>query len=260
LQLANFDIYEKNFQKFSKLIPRDGSTFDLSELFKRFTLDTAAEVLFGESVHALDANTSNKDIGAAFDYASKGVFERSNLGLLIFFHWDPKFTRACQILDAYIQEFVDKAIQFRTSTKPADVEDGHITGKKRYIFLEELAKDTSDRKFLRDQLAGALAAGRDTTAALLTSAFFLLARYPQALQTLREEVARLEGKLPTYEQLNSMTYLRWVLNESKLSHAIKHPHIRRAANVLHSFSNVPSYSSQWTMGRARHLPTQRWRH
>jgi cytochrome P450 len=217
LQISNFDIYEKNFQKFSKLIPRDGSTVDLQQLFKRFTLDTASEILFGESVNSLDDDISMKEVGEAFDYASKEVFARSNLGLLIYFYWNPKFTRACMLLDAYIKGFVDKAINFRASAKPIDVEDGNHFGKKRYIFLEELAKDTSDRKLLRDQLAGSLAAGRDTTAGLLTTTFWLLARHPQALQTLRKEVAQLEGDLPTYEQLNSMTYLRWVLNEGNLT-------------------------------------------
>lgn len=217
LQISNFDIYEKNFKKFSKLIPRDGSTVDLQELFKRFTLDTASEILFGESVNSLDEDGPIREISEAFDYASKEVFARSNLGLFIFFYWNPNFTRACKLLDTWIKGFVDKAINFRASAKPTDVEDGNHSGKKRYIFLEELAKDTSDRKLLRDQLAGSLAAGRDTTAALLTTTFWLLARNPQAIQTLRKEVAQLEGKLPTYEQLNSMTYLRWVLNEGKLT-------------------------------------------
>jgi cytochrome P450 len=217
LQISNFDIYEKNFQKFSKLIPRNGSTVDLQELFKRFTLDTASEILFGESVNSLDDDVSMKEVGEAFDYTSKEIFARSNLGLLIFFYWNPKFTHACKVLDAYIKGFVDKAINFRPEAKPAEVEDGSHSGKKRYIFLEELAKDTSDRKLLRDQLGGSLGAGRDTTSALLTTTFWLLARHPEALRTLRTEVAQLKGKLPTYEQLHSMTYLRWVLNEGKLT-------------------------------------------
>jgi cytochrome P450 len=217
LQISNFDIYERNFKKFSNLIPQDGSTVDLQELFKRFTLDTASEILFGESVNSLDDDVSMKEIGEAFDYASKEVFARSNLGFLIFFYWNPKFTRACNVLDAWIKGFVDKAINFRASAKPTEVEDGDHSGKKRYIFLEELAKDTSDRKLLRDQLAGSLAAGRDTTAGLLTTTFWLLARHPQVLQTLRTEVSQLGGTLPTYEQLNSMTYLKWVLNEGKLT-------------------------------------------
>jgi cytochrome P450 len=259
LQISNFDIYEKNFEKFSKLIPRDGSTVDLQELFKRFTLDTASEILFGESVNSLDDDVSMKDIGDAFDYASKEIFARSNLGILIFFHWDPKFKHACKVLDDYIKKFVDKAIKFRASSKPTEVEDGHHSSKKRYIFLEELAKDTSDRKLLRDQLAGSLAAGRDTTAGLLTTTFWLLARHPQALQTLRKEVAQLEGKLPTYEQLNSMTYLRWVLNESKLTQAGIHLYHSTGQLTVLSFSNVCCYSFQRPRRRARHISPHRWR-
>jgi cytochrome P450 len=253
LQISNFDIYEKNFQKFSKLIPSDGSTVDLQELFKRFTLDTASEILFGDSVNSLDENVLMKDISDAFDYASKEVFARSNLGLLIFLHWDPKFTYACKVLDAYIKEFVDKAINFRALSKHIGREDGQQSSKKRYIFLEELAKDTSDRKFLRDQLAGNLAAGRDTTAGLLTTTFWLLARHPQALQALRSEVTQLEGELPTYEQLNSMTYLRWVLNESKLILTNMHLYYSKSQLTLYfSFSIVPRHSSERSSSRARH--------
>jgi hypothetical protein len=111
--------------------PRDGSTVDLQELCKRFTLYTAAEILLGESVNALDPDDSTKDVGAAFDYGTKGAFERSNLGLLMFFHWDPKFKRVCKIVDAYVEEFVDKAIKLRASAKPAEVVEGHVTEKKR---------------------------------------------------------------------------------------------------------------------------------
>jgi cytochrome P450 len=217
LQLANFDIYETNFEKLCKLIPRDGSAVDLQQLFKRFTIDTASEILFGESVNSLSDEASSKEVSAAFDKGSQGIFERGNMGIFLWMHWDPKFTRSCKIVHNYIGKFIDKAIQLRNSSKIVEVEGSTASGRKRYIFLEELAKDTSDRKLLRDQITGALAAGRDTTASLLSFTLWLLVRHPQTLQTLRMEVAKLEGKLPSYEQLQSMNYLQWVLNESELA-------------------------------------------
>jgi cytochrome P450 len=81
--------------------------------------------------------------------------------------------------------------------------------------LRELAKDTGYRKVLRDQIVSILAAGRDTTAALLSLSFWLLLRHPRVVEKLREEIAGLGGVPPTYEQLKGMTYLRRVLDESK---------------------------------------------
>lgn len=36
------------------LIPKDGSTIEISELLYRFTLDTSTEYLFGQSVNSLE--------------------------------------------------------------------------------------------------------------------------------------------------------------------------------------------------------------
>ena len=85
----------------------------------------------------------------------------------------------------------------------------------RYIFLTELAKLSDDRIFLRGELLGIFFGGRDTTASLLTNMFFVIARRPDLWRKLKEEVAHLDGKEPTYDQLGRMIYLRWCLNECK---------------------------------------------
>ncbi len=50
---------------------------------------------------------------------------------------------------------------------------------------------------------------------------FLLSRHPAVWRRLRKEVVLLDGREPTFEQLKSMNYLRWVINESEISYLIK---------------------------------------
>jgi len=45
--------------------------------------------------------------------------------------------------------------------------------------------------------------------------FFNLARHPEVYAKLREEVGRLDGRLPTSEDLREMKYLMWCINEGK---------------------------------------------
>jgi len=217
-QISNLDLYEEHFQNFAALIPEDGSTIDIQKEFHRLTLDVSTEILFGESVQCLQPVVSKEtqELEAAFDYATKGVITRFNMGNLIWLHWDPKFTRSVRTVQNYVQKFVEKALLLRHELDQPDKEDDQ-TGGGRYIFLEALAKDTGDRRMLRDQLLSMMAAGRSNTASLLSLIFYLLARHPSVLQKLRAEIAILNNQPPTFEQLKSMPYLRAVLDESKSS-------------------------------------------
>jgi cytochrome P450 len=221
-QISNLDLYEEHFQNFASLIPEDGSTVDIQKEFLRLTMDVSTEILFGESVQCLQPVMSKEtlELEAAFDYATKGVMARFNMGNLIWLHWDPKFTRSVRTVQNYVQQFVEKSLQLRHELDQPDKED-ELGANGRYVFLEALAKDTGDRRMLRDQLLSMMAAGRSNTASLLSLVFYLLARHPPVLQTLRTEISQLNNQPPTFEQLKSMPYLRAVLDESNSPHT--HP-------------------------------------
>jgi cytochrome P450 len=75
-------------------------------------------------------------------------------------------------------------------------------------------RQTNDRRQIRDELINGLIAGRDTTAGLLSNLFFLLAKHQEAWTKLQDEVnSALNGRLPNYEDLRQMKYLRYCLNE-----------------------------------------------
>jgi cytochrome P450 len=58
-------------------------------------------------------------------------------------------------------------------------------------------------------------AARDTSACLISSAFFELARRPRVQEKLRLEIEQqLHGRLPKYEDLKDMNYLNWFIKEA----------------------------------------------
>lgn len=52
-QIGDVELFERHVEHFIQAIPRDGSTIRLDDLFIRFSLDVATDLLFGESTNTL---------------------------------------------------------------------------------------------------------------------------------------------------------------------------------------------------------------
>jgi cytochrome P450 len=139
------------------------------------------------------------------------------------FYRDKRFSKSVIEARRYVERFVKKAIDHRASLdRDQGVQGG--TSKlpeKQYVFLHELSKQTLNKSELTDQVLNILLAGRDSTASLLSITFFMLARHPAIWNKLLAEVRTLKGRKPSFEELNSMTYLTWVMNESEHHHPLK---------------------------------------
>jgi cytochrome P450 len=214
---SHLPFMEAHFEELMKAIPKDGSTVDLQKLFFGFTMDTATEFLFGHSVNTLSnmqestsqttnpSEISDTDFVSSYTYACLDAVHNIRLGALSKLRYSPRAIQAQKKAHAYIDRFVDEALELRNSTK--------LDTTSQYIFLNELAKETDDRSILRDQILSVLLAGRDTTASLLSNMFFELARNPVVYERLRAEIAGLKGVPPTYEELKDLKYLRYCINE-----------------------------------------------
>jgi cytochrome P450 len=217
-QVADIDAFERHFKLMLKHIPRDGSTVDLQELFFRLTIDTATEFLFNHSTNSLrmvgHEDASNEDVifGKAFNFAQADITTRVRYGPLNRFRKNEEGEKAIKICHAYIQKFVDNALRFR---QEMDAAKSAGTKDEKYYFIQEVAKQTTDKKRIREELINILLAGRDTTASLLSNMFFQIAKRPDIYAKLRDEVASLEGRTPTYAELRNLKYLKWCLNECK---------------------------------------------
>lgn len=222
-QVADIEAFERHFQLMLKHIPRDGKTVDLQELFFRLTIDTATEFLFNHSTNTLRVvggdDEDNEDIifGKAFNFAQHDITVRLRFGFLNHFRSNTEGDKAIDICHKYIDKWVDDALLFRNEL---DVKKSSGAGKEeKYFFIQEVAKQTKDKKRIRDELINILLAGRDTTASLLSNMFFEIAKQPHIYQKLRDEIAFLEGRTPSYEELRNFKYLKWCLNECKSHHA-----------------------------------------
>ncbi|RLV89828.1 Cytochrome P450 52A13 [Spathaspora sp. JA1] len=219
-QVAHVSQLEPHIQTLAKHIQKNkGQTFDIQELLFRFTLDTATEFLFGESVHSLHDSSiglsdSNEWSGFAesFDKAQRYLGTRVYSQVAYFFvdGWD--FRRSVKQVHKLAQILVQRAL----AMSPEELEE---KSKNGYTFLYELAKFTKDPKILQDQSLNILLAGRDTTAGTLSFCIFELARNPSIWEKLKNEVYQHFGKdydssKITFESLKSCEYLKWVVNET----------------------------------------------
>ena len=178
---------------------------DLQPLFFRLTLDISTDFLFGESVKSLEApeSASEQTFGDAFNIAQAYGSKRFRLPDLYFMIGGSKFQKACDSVHRFADQIFERTLSSRSSEK-----DG--------VFLDRVAESTPDRDALRGQIINLLAAGRDTTACLLTWTFFLLVRHPRVLEKLREEINASCTNLAalTRTDLRQMSYLQNILRET----------------------------------------------
>jgi cytochrome P450 len=104
-----------------------------------------------------------------------------------------RYAQSLNIVHSLVNQYVDLAIhpEFRTATAKGPAPSSSLPSggaQERFVMLEALAEKTQDRDELRDQLLQVLLAGRDTTAALLSWSFVLLAQHPAIFDSLRSAI------------------------------------------------------------------------
>ncbi|KAF2459643.1 putative cytochrome P450 family protein [Lineolata rhizophorae] len=200
---------------------------DIQTLFFRLTMDSATEMLFGESLDtqlsempgATVSMTRNglreRDFAAAFDKAQYIISEGFRLNELYWIYQGRELKNACKNVHDFADYFVKRALNQEFGEKRT-IEDGK---KEKYVFLEALAADIRDPRKLRDELLSILTAGRDTTAALLGYLWYSLAkdpvRYTKLRQTAIDHFGTYQHPKPiTFTGLKNCAYLQYCMNET----------------------------------------------
>ncbi|KAG8882384.1 hypothetical protein FRB98_003737 [Tulasnella sp. 332] len=233
-RLSDLQAVSKNCDKvillFTEMADRNEAC-DVQDVFERFTMDTGAEFLCGDA----ELNTLGRPLrrprsqtgpeDSASDYlgfveASIKVnihaVRRFSLPAVLwaaqdFFH-DP-MARPMDVIHEYLEPFAREALDRKRQRQ----EKGQMLAEDGYeTYAEHLAASTDDVILIRDQLLNMLMAARDTTAILLSCACYLLARHPDVMAGLRDEILQhySTSKLPTYKDMKSLKLLRAVLNET----------------------------------------------
>lgn len=224
-QVGDLPTFEKHVAHLISAVPADNSTVDLSELFFRLTIDSATEFLFGESTESLTKNSSD-GFAVAFTRSQDFIANSSRWGKLsALFPANKEFAHD----QKFVHEFVDYYVQKGLAKRPQLLQEKSNADKSgRYVFLDELVRQTTDPIQIRSELLNILLAGRDTTASLLTNVWFVLGKRPDIWAKLQADVATLDGETPTFEQLKNLKYLKALLNESLRLHPVVPANSREA--------------------------------
>jgi cytochrome P450 len=142
-------------------VTKHGGIVDLQPLFFRLTLDTTTSFLFGESIRSLKQPdvAGEQTFADSFNVAQEYVAKRFRLLDLYWLIGGRKFQQACKRVHDFADQIIDRNL---SKERVADHR------RNSYIFLDSLAESTPDRVALRGQIVNILAAGRDTTACLLS--------------------------------------------------------------------------------------------
>lgn len=229
-QISRLDSVEKHFQEFSKCVNQfQGGYFDIQKLFFALSMDTSTDFLLGESVGCLREMLEKSHVGQNFGEKFQHAFDRVQrlVALRVVFqenYWivgdvlfRKEFREVNHLIQQFVQGYVDKALLARA--QKADI----YTNPDKYIFLYELARDTTNPRVLRDQVLNILIAGRDTTAATLSWLVFELGKKPEIFSKLRKAVISHFGTTTeniSFESLKQCEYLRYVLNEVLRLHPV----------------------------------------
>lgn len=156
----DLDVFRQPVDDLLQTLSEMGEVVDLQPLFFRFTLDVTTAFLFGESVDSLrsPASACEDTFANAFDTAQKYVVKRFRLLDLYWLIGGKEFRQACERVHSFADKIIDRNINQKFSSG----------GDTRSNFLKSVAQDCPDRVALRGQIVNILAAGRDTTACLLS--------------------------------------------------------------------------------------------
>ncbi len=115
-----------------------------------------------------------------------------------------------------VHDFVDYHVNRSLENTKAEVSstlDQETTSHHYRSLLDGLAKQTTDRIEIRNQIIQGLMAAQDTTAVLISNTIFLLSRSPAIWARLRAETASVGSQPLTLEDTKSFRLLRNILYE-----------------------------------------------
>ncbi|KAG9251383.1 cytochrome P450 alkane hydroxylase-like protein [Emericellopsis atlantica] len=211
-QMSDTATLEKHAQKLITRIP-DGEEVDLANLFPLLTMDVGTEMLFGESVDSLSISELKQatEFTHCFDYIVHTISKHMSLPFLTRLP-DPKLKLCVDFVNRFAEGVVDQTMSSEEKTSAG--------GKKKYIFPTELAKMGLSQKQIQIEVINIMFAGRDTTAALLSLIWWYLAKRPDIVSKIRNELEPLGSRAPTTEEVKKLHYLKNVVNEVLRLHPI----------------------------------------
>ncbi|KAI9371186.1 cytochrome P450 [Aspergillus egyptiacus] len=206
-RISDLDIFERKVQVMMSLYGPSGQPTDIMDLFYRMTLDAITEYLLGKGINSLE--NPQVDFAVAFSEVQRIQTMLTVMGPAQRLYPRKGYYEGLKVINDFVWPFVHETLNL-------PVQELEKRSEKSFTFLHALANYTRNPKTIRDQVVSVLLAGRDTTAATLSWAFYELSHYPEVYAKLRAEILDKVGptRTPTYEDLKNMPYLRHTINET----------------------------------------------
>ncbi|OHF03813.1 cytochrome P450 [Colletotrichum orchidophilum] len=211
-RVSDLVCFERHIQAMLPMLA-GGHPVNMKDVLSRFALDVSADFSLGRQVNSLSSKQDD-DVFEAFERIrhTQSLIER--LGPLNFLVPRRGFRRDLEALNSFLDPSIEKAI----SMSEAELAEMDKTDHG-WTLLHACAGVSRDARYLRDEMVSILIAGRDTTATTMSWTFYELAQNPDVLAELRREIENAVGvgvdaRLPTYQDLKSMSFVTQVLSET----------------------------------------------
>eukprot|EP01139_Manchomonas_bermudensis_P006862 Amastigsp_a178387_34.p2 type:complete len:493 gc:universal Amastigsp_a178387_34:1488-10(-) len=217
-------VFQHHSSVFCELLERaadDGAVVDLQAMFFGFTLDSFAEIAFGENLESLRRPS---EFGAAFDTAQSLInarfFDPSwRLKRALGIGSEARIAEALRVINAFADTVIARKITEQRAVA------GGAADQRACDILALYAKDAIAKgvelpvRDMRDTCINFMIAGRDTTATALSWQFFELMTRPQVLAKLRSEIdSALGDAAADYESVQRLDYAQALFNETLRLH------------------------------------------
>lgn len=186
-----------------------GEDFSLDHAMSELTADVICRTIFSRSL----ASETARAVCDTFTEFETSVASVDLWQLIVGKPWaDVKQPRnvldACERIRAYIGELVDPRLEGSAAAED-DIVEAVIAAR------DAETGEGFTREELIDELGVFFLAGHETTASVLTWAFFILAQRPDVLERLRQEVADVAGDGPvSIQDVKQLGFVRNVFRET----------------------------------------------
>jgi cytochrome P450/NADPH-cytochrome P450 reductase len=210
---AMLDIAEQLMEKWSRL--NADEEIDVPTDMTRLTLDTIGLCGFDYRLNSFYRENSHPFVQSMSRALGESMLRLQRLPIAnkMLVHKRRQFQADIE----YMNSMVDTIIKERKASRQ------DLSQKKDLLsyMLTQTDKQTGERlddQNIRYQIITFLIAGHETTSGLLSFAIYFLLKHPEVLEKAYEEVDRVLGPdptlLPTYAQVNKLTYIQQILKES----------------------------------------------
>lgn len=209
-RISDTTIIHRSTSALIKALASADGPLDVQLLFGEHTMRTSTQFL---GLAAPDEACVDSEFHQAIDLGSAGSVTRASLDRLYWLYDTVLFRKACLHVRNVVKMNVKRLLALNENP------DVRFMQQEKRNLLEDFVMETRDEERLSSMALDVFFAGRLTTASLLSSLVYYLARNPTIYSKLRFEVVQAFGPaetddLITFEQLKQCQILQHCINET----------------------------------------------